>query len=66
VPHVKFLVEGKYPLETSPIPLGVSVEGAILGKISTLKFVDHDITDEKRFLEMARGMYLCAKSVPGT
>jgi hypothetical protein len=49
-----------------PIPPGVSVEGDMLGKISTLKFSDHDIMDEKKFPELAREKYLCTKSVPGT
>jgi hypothetical protein len=52
-------------LEASPIPPSVSVEGDMLGKVFSLKFVDHDITDEQKFLELAREKYLCTKSVPG-
>jgi hypothetical protein len=35
----------------------------MLDKVSDLKFMDHDITDEKKFLELAREKYLCAKSI---
>jgi hypothetical protein len=38
----------------------------MLSKVSGLKFMDHDITEEKKFLELAREKYLCAKSVLGT
>jgi hypothetical protein len=38
----------------------------MLDKVSSLKFVDHDITDKKKFPEMDREKYLCAKSVPST
>jgi hypothetical protein len=38
----------------------------MLNRVVRLKFTDHDITDEKKILEMAREKYLCAKSVPGT
>lgn len=37
----------------------------MLGKIAALKFVDHNITDEQKFPELAKEKYLCAKSVPG-
>jgi hypothetical protein len=40
-------------LATLEIPLGVIVEGNMLGNIVSLKFVDHDITDEQKFLELA-------------
>jgi hypothetical protein len=32
---------------TSPVPPGVSIEGEMLGKVVFLKFMDHDITNEK-------------------
>jgi hypothetical protein len=37
----------------------------MLGKSVSLKFVDHEITDEQEFLEMAQEKYLCAKIIPG-
>jgi hypothetical protein len=64
--QVKEPTDGKYPLATPTVPPSVSVEGDMLGKVVSLKFVDHDITDEQKFLEIAREKYLCAKSVPGT
>jgi hypothetical protein len=38
----------------------------MLGIISTLKFIDHDIMDEQKFPELEREKYLCAKSILGT
>jgi hypothetical protein len=64
-PHIKVPADGKYLLATSPIPLGVSI-GGMLDKLVTLNFLDHDITDEQKFPEMAREKYLCTKSVPDT
>jgi hypothetical protein len=52
-PSVKVPANGKYPLATTTIPPGVSVEGDMLGNITTLKFVDYDITDKKNFPELA-------------
>jgi hypothetical protein len=51
-PQVKVPADGKYPLATSKIPLGVIVEGDMLGKIVSLKFVDHDIMNEQKFPKM--------------
>jgi len=48
-PHIRVPTYGKYPLATSPIPLGVSIEGDMLGKVVGLNFMVHDIYDEKRF-----------------
>jgi hypothetical protein len=58
VPQVKVPTDGKYPLETSPVPPGVSIEGDMLGKVVSLKFVDHDITDEQKFPELGQGKVL--------
>jgi hypothetical protein len=41
------------------IPPGVIVEGDMLGKVASLKFVDHAITDVQKFPEMAQDKYLC-------
>jgi hypothetical protein len=40
------------------IPEGVIVEGDMLGLIPTLKYVDHDITDEKKFPELVPNKFL--------
>jgi hypothetical protein len=66
VPHVKVPADGKYLSATSPVPPSASVEGDILGKVVALNFLDHDITDKKKFPELAMEKYLCAKSVSGT
>jgi hypothetical protein len=58
--------KGKYMLPTSPVPLGVSIEGDILGKVAGIKFMDHDITDAKKFPDLAKEKYLHTRSVPGT
>jgi hypothetical protein len=63
MPPIKVLPYGKYSLETSPVPPSVSIEGDILVKVVELKFADHDITDEKKFLELAREKYVCANSI---
>jgi hypothetical protein len=57
---------GKYPLSIAPVLTGVSSEEDMLGKISNLKFMDHDITDAHKFPELARDQYLCTRSIPGT
>jgi hypothetical protein len=44
--------DAKYFLWSHLIPEGVIVEGDMLGLIPTLKYVDHDITDEKKFPEL--------------
>jgi len=41
-----------------PIPEGVIVEGDMLGLIPTLKYVDHDITDEKKFPDLVPSKFL--------
>jgi hypothetical protein len=40
------------------IPLGVIVEGDMLGEILSLKFVDHDLSDEKKFSDLALRKYV--------
>jgi hypothetical protein len=49
--HVHLHKEARYPLIEPPIP-GVIIEGGMLGMISTLKYVDHDIIDESKFSEL--------------
>jgi hypothetical protein len=64
--QIKVLADGKYPLETSLVPPGVIIEGDMLDKVVSLKFMDHDITDEQKFSNFSREKLFCAKSVPGT
>jgi hypothetical protein len=65
-PQVKAPTDAKYPLATLVLPPGVSIEGEMLEKVSAVKFVDHHIIDEQKFLELAREKYLCAKRISGT
>jgi hypothetical protein len=65
-PQINVPTNGKYPLPKSPVPPGVSIEGEMLRKVVGLKFMDHDITDEKKFPELAREKYLHTRSIPGT
>jgi hypothetical protein len=48
----------KCKLVEMEIPPGVIVEEDMLGLIPSLKYEDHDITDEKKFLELAPRNYL--------
>jgi hypothetical protein len=48
----------KYPLVEPEIPEGVIVEEDMLGLIPSLKYVDHDITDENKFPELVPSKYL--------
>jgi hypothetical protein len=50
--------DSKYPLVTSDIPNGVIIDEDILGKVSQLKYADHDITNTTKFLELVSGEYL--------
>jgi hypothetical protein len=50
--------EAKYELMEPKIPRGVIVEGDMLGAMSSLKFVDHDLSNEKKFLDLAQRKYL--------
>jgi hypothetical protein len=46
MPPIILPTNGKYPLETTPILLGVNIKGGMLKKVVGLKFMDHDITNE--------------------
>jgi hypothetical protein len=50
--------EEKYDLVEPEIPPGVIVEGDMLGAIPSLKFTDHDLSDEKKFPDLAPRKYL--------
>jgi hypothetical protein len=45
---------------TLVIPPGVTVDEDMLGAIGNLRYVDHDLADLKKFLEIAPHNYLCA------
>jgi hypothetical protein len=44
--------DAKYELVELEIPPGVIIEEYMLGLIHGLKYVDHDITDEKKFMDL--------------
>ena len=50
--------KARYPLVEPPIPEGVIVEGDMLGMIPALKYVDHEIKDEKKFPELVPNTFL--------
>jgi hypothetical protein len=62
-PQVKVPVDGKYPLETSPIPPGVSIEGDMLGEGFHPQNCRSRYHRREEFLELAREKYLCTKSM---
>lgn len=64
-PPANVPTNGKYPLSIAPVLTSVSSAEDMLGKIANLKFMDHDITDAKKFPELAREQYLRTRSVPG-
>jgi hypothetical protein len=45
--------EMKYDLFTSVIPLGVTIEGDMLGVVGSLRFSEHDMEDMKKFPYLA-------------
>ena len=66
VSQFKVPVDEKYPLETSLVPPSVIIEGDMLGKVSSLNFVYHNMKNEHKFPKMSKEKYLCSKSVSGT
>jgi hypothetical protein len=50
--------EAKYDMVTLVIPPGVIVEGDMLGSIGNLSYSNHDLTDLKKFRELAPHNYL--------
>jgi hypothetical protein len=59
---INVVKNGKYMFPTSPIPLDVCIEGEMLDKVVDLKFMDHDINDEHKLLELDKKNYLRTKS----
>jgi hypothetical protein len=47
-----------YPLVTPDIPYGTIINEDMLGKVSQLKYVNHDIKDTMMFPELALREYL--------
>jgi hypothetical protein len=56
--QVRLPKEMKYDLVTPMIPLGVTIEGVMLGVLGSLNFLDHVLIDIKNFLELAPPNYL--------
>jgi hypothetical protein len=46
-----------YLLVEPSIPEGIIVEGDMLGLMPTLKYVDHDVTCENKFMELVLGKF---------
>jgi hypothetical protein len=63
-PSIHVPTNGKYPFLTSPVPPGVNMEREMPDNITILKFMDHDITDERKFLELAKEIYFFTRSIP--
>jgi hypothetical protein len=49
VPPIHVPSNGKYPVSTILVLLGVRSGGEMLKKVADLKFIDCDIVDEKKF-----------------
>jgi hypothetical protein len=64
-PQINTPFNAKYSVPVVPVLTGVSKAEDMLKKIANLKFMDHDITDTQKFLELARDQYLCTRIVPG-
>jgi len=64
--QVKLPKELKYELLELEIPPGVIVEEDMLDAIGNLKYVDHDLTDIKKFLELAPNKYRTIKLTPNS
>jgi hypothetical protein len=56
----------KYPLLVEPILIGVSSDEELVGKDANLKYVDDDITNAQKFLELESDRYLCNTIVQET
>jgi hypothetical protein len=48
------------------IPPSVIIEGDLMGKVTTLKYLDHEITNAQKFPELSWEKYVCTKILPGT
>jgi hypothetical protein len=59
--QVKLPNEPKYQLVKPEIPLGLIIEGDMLGAIGNMKYADHDLADIKKFQELATNKYMRTK-----
>jgi hypothetical protein len=66
VPPITVPSNSKYPLPIASVLKWVKKYEDMLGKVANLKFMDHDITNKQRFLELVRDQYLCTNTNPGT
>jgi hypothetical protein len=55
---VRLQKEAKYELVEPEIPPGVIIEEDMLGIMENLKYANHDLSNEKKFLELALKKYL--------
>jgi hypothetical protein len=62
-PQINLPSNAKYPVSVAPILVGVRSNEDMLGKISNLKFMDHDIMDTKKFLGLSRDRSLCTRTI---
>jgi hypothetical protein len=53
-PSVILPVNAKYPLPIKSVPNVVNQYKDMLDKVANLKFMDHDIIDTQKFLELAK------------
>jgi hypothetical protein len=65
VPMIHIPTNKKCLLETTTVYPGVSLEGEMLGKLAGPKFMDHDITNEKKLPKLGREKYLCVRIIQG-
>jgi hypothetical protein len=56
----------KCPLSKSLISDGMSRDEDLQGKITNLKYMDHEITDAHKFPELERDQYLCTTTFQET
>jgi hypothetical protein len=56
--------EAKYDLVTSVIPPGVTVEGDMLGTVGSLRILDQNPANLKKFPELPPHNYLCTSINP--
>lgn len=56
--NLKLQKKPKYTIVMSDIPLGVEIQGNLLGKISRMKYDDHDLADTKKFPQFRIPYYM--------
>ena len=53
--------QSKYDIEIATIPLGVEIEGSLIGRLKKLKYVDHDVKDLAKFPYFVKEKYMIGK-----